>query len=271
MAAGMPMGTQPVGLGLGECTGWGSHLYFSKLFVPLQKLPGSGYLQHTVTSKDMTKSQRVKHPWFGPCPQGPAQEAQLLVGFTGRRAMRLPMVLGPCHSHGQEGVKTVRQLTPNLETACAPQGTPKSFWSHPPALPVTAEQGEPLLLEIPRMSWANHWANIFPLGDLPSWTRVILMSQGPKTKSKVLCEHMLAHSGEGGMRNHRLHPLPWSLCQGSVNSSGVATGAGWALGWECCWKTHNIKQRVDLQWGRWDQGHQQRGRHTETSGCQSKA
>lgn len=152
MAAGMPMGTQPVGLGLGECTGWGSHLYFSKLFVPLQKLPGSGYLQHTVTSKDMTKSQRVKHPWFGPCPQGPAQEAQLLVGFTGRRAMRLPMVLGPCHSHGQEGVKTVRQLTPNLETACAPQGTPKSFWSHPPALPVTAEQGEPLLLEIPRMS-----------------------------------------------------------------------------------------------------------------------
>lgn len=54
---------------------------------------------------------------------------------------------------------------PRAQAACAPQGTPKSFWSHPPASPgqppVTAEHGEPLPLEIPRMSWANHWANIF--------------------------------------------------------------------------------------------------------------
>lgn len=76
----------------------------------------------------------------------------------------------------------------------------------------------------------------------------------------------------GGNKEPQTASTPFKVsARAQLISSGVTTGAGWALGWEGCWKTHNIKQRVDLQWGRWDQGHQQRRRHTETSGRQSKA
>lgn len=44
-------GTQPAGQGLGDCTGWGSSLYFSKLFIPLQRPPDGGYLQHVCHSQ----------------------------------------------------------------------------------------------------------------------------------------------------------------------------------------------------------------------------
>lgn len=119
------------------------------------------------------------------------------------------------------------------------------------------------------MCWTNHWANTFPLGDLLSWTQVILTSRGHKPTSKILyC--MLAHFGERGQEPQTVSTVFKVSASAQLNSSGLATRAGWVPGRQGYWKTHSIKQRVGLQWCRWDQGHQQRRRHTESTGHQTK-
>lgn len=61
-AAGMPAGTRPVGQGLGNCAGWGSSLYFSRLFIPLRRPPGGRYLQCLSHAGTQTKAAEQRTP-----------------------------------------------------------------------------------------------------------------------------------------------------------------------------------------------------------------
>lgn len=95
-----------------------------------------------------------------------------------------------------------------------------------------------------------------------SWLR-------PGTKKTVLSTEFCnvpAHLGEGGTgTDFKYLPRSNRLI---VQKSPLGHTGLWEQ--EECWKTQSIKQWGELNKGSWDQGHQQRRRHTETKDCQSK-
>lgn len=258
----MAAGTWPEGQGLGHCTGWGSSLCFSKLFITPQR---PGYLQHICHTEGHKQKLQTEAPltWTSharPLPQH--AEAQLRVGALSRLWTR-----------GGEALWDNKPQVPGLLVLSREHLSAFGAILQPSlgSPPVNAEQGEPPPLEIPRMSWANHWADIHPQGDLLSWTWVILISRDLNPRAKYCMTHVSTFWG-GGNKEPQTASTSFKVSASArliVQASPLGQAGHW--GGKSAWKTHNIKQRVDLQWGRWDQGHQQRRRHTETRGRQSKA